>query len=130
MTYTFACALTFFIVVTIAVAALRILIWRPKHSAKPPHQRRPGNAQSYRSPSHIPTGPHDDATQNTTDLQAISTDPLDDPAQVERVFRSVFAIMTEERRSALLDGYMHDGDVHAAMKLARLDRQRDETRFD
>jgi hypothetical protein len=107
-------------------------MWRPAVGSKPPHQRRPADTQGYQSPSHIPTDPLEDPAQNVraTDLQAISTDPLDDPAQVERVFHSVFAIMTEERRSALLNGYMRYGDVHAAMKLAILDRQRDETRFD
>ncbi|MCD9892069.1 hypothetical protein [Bradyrhizobium japonicum] len=111
MDYILPYLLLFFVIVMMLAAAFQILMWRPTHSSKPRPQTKSSNRRAAARP-------------------AVSNDPLDDPAQVERIFQSVFAIMTEERRSALLDRYMRNGDVHAAMKLAILDRQRDETRFD
>jgi hypothetical protein len=58
-------------------------------------------------------------------------DPLVDDASILRSFRSVFAMLTPERRTALIESYRqkHGCNESEAMRLAILDRQSDEDRY-
>jgi hypothetical protein len=58
-------------------------------------------------------------------------EPLGDEASIRRSFRSVFAMLTDDRQAALISFYQQRRGVDEleAMKIAILDRQDDEDRY-
>jgi hypothetical protein len=58
-------------------------------------------------------------------------EPLNDGVAIEKSFQSVFAIMTSQRRDAIVEFYMrkHSCGTHEAMLFAIIDRQNDEERY-
>jgi hypothetical protein len=58
-------------------------------------------------------------------------DPSNDPSEISLSFKNVFAMLTVERRDALICFYMerHKCGAVEAMKIAIADRETDEERF-
>ena len=115
------------------IAAIAFFLWSLKRfvgtfdgSKRPtPAKKRPVDTTGGRRPSAK-------AEKKTVADDIVSmVEPPNDNAATEKSFRTVFAIMTSERRGSIARYYMckHRCGLHEAMRHAIVDRQNDEERF-